>query len=468
MELNRRSLLRGMGAAGVSLSFAGFASASDTAEYVVTGGKGVRARLERAGFQVAASLADGRVSLVRAPESDREDLEDLAGVSEVARNVRFELEEPVESEPESDAEDEPLYGLQWDKQVTEAAAAHDTATGDGATIGVIDTGIHYDHPDLSPGVDEDAGRLFRGGDVYEGFERQVEMPVDPNELDQGTESVDQHVADDAQYHGSHVAGIAAASADNDFGIAGTAPDATLVSLRVFYWGEDDDGAAVTLTTTFDILQAIEHAGETGIDAANMSLGTPPLPPRVHALGFKVAYEKVIQRAASSGTVVVASAGNSSANLQQGGYFTVPNSTAGAVSVSATGPNDERVFYSNYGTNEIDVGAPGGGYETLEKTLADDTEWPFPTNLVLSTVPPRSSFGAPFAFLAGTSMAAPQVAGTVALARELAPDASPRRIEAAVKHGAEGSNGRSDPDLGAGRINALNTVERLADGNGNGD
>ncbi|WP_343195723.1 S8 family serine peptidase [Halovivax sp.] len=268
--------------------------------------------------------------------------------------------------------------------------------------------------------------------------------------------IDDHPWDE-HYHGTHVAGTAAAT--GDVGVIGTAPDAELVSLKVF-WFEEIDGEVVLTTTTADILAAITAAAAIDADAANMSLGTPPLDPQLNAAGIRVAYERVIQYASREGTAVVASAGNSDANLQQGGYFTVPNSTAGALSVSATGPNDERVFYSNYGTNEIDVGAPGGGYETLEKTLEEDpaeVAWPYPLNLVLSTIP-----GGEYAWLAGTSMAAPQVAGTVALVRELAPDANARQVEQAVKAGCEGVDGQSDSDTGAGRINAKNACERVDD------
>ena len=81
-------------------------------------------------------------------------------------------------------------------------------------------------------------------------------------------------------------------------------------------------------------------------------------------------------------------------------------------------------------------------------------------------------GEAYGWLMGTSMSASQVAGLAALVREVAPDASERQVESAIKYGAESATGRSDPDLGAGRINALNTVELLADdedsgGNGNG-
>jgi subtilisin family serine protease len=178
-----------------------------------------------------------------------------------------------------------------------------------------------------------------------------------------------------------------------------------------------------------------------------------------------------------GTLLFGSAVNSDVNLQLGGFFTLPNSLAGVSSISATGPNDLRTFYSNYGTNEIDVGAPGGGYETLEKTLCtedgtvygsceededgdsvdceecDPPEFPFPTNLVLSTIP-----GDGYARFAGTSMAAPQVTGTAALVREQHPNANARQVENAIKQGADLVQGRNDPDLGAGRLNANGALD----------
>ena len=240
---------------------------------------------------------------------------------------------------------------------------------------------------------------------------------------------------------------------------------------MFWWikvGTDEDPVDerwAPTTTTADILTAIDYAASEGYDAANLSLGTPPLPPQVNSAPIVKGYRKVIQSAVSRGTLVAASAGNADTDLQRGGTFTLPNSVEGAMSISATGPNDKRAFYSNFGTNEIDVGAPGGGYETLEKTLATEgVEWPLPFNLVYSTLSPRVE-GAAYGWKAGTSMAAPQVAGLAALVRELDPNASARKVESEIKLGAEGSAGRSSPDLGAGRINALNTVERV-DSSGN--
>lgn len=471
MPTNRRTLLRGIATAGLTASAVTSASAEGgEARYVVTASAGRAASVERAGFDVRHELAGGTVLLATGPAGEGESLAAVGGVQSAARDLRIEFDGPALSDA-AETRDEPLYDLQWDKQRTSAAEAHDVATGEETTLAIIDTGVDHDHPDLA-NLDADRSRLFRGGEVRSGT-GDVEVPAERVAGDDGsgTTTVNQPVADDVQGHGSHVGGTAAAARDG-LGMMGTAPDASLVGLRVFYYDEIENGdgepEAVLTTTTGDILLALDHAARMGADAANMSIGTPPLDPQVRSAGIHVAYERVIQHATRQGTVVVVSAGNAATDLQHGGQFTLPNSTAGAMSVSATGPNDELVFYSNYGTSEVDVGAPGGGYETLEKTLAvDGVEWPFPTNLVLSTVPPELYDGQPYAYFAGTSMAAPQVTGLAGLVRELAPGANAKQVEQAITQGAVGANGKSSPELGAGRIDVANTVAQVADGRGTG-
>ncbi|WP_458204481.1 S8 family peptidase [Haladaptatus sp. NG-SE-30] len=299
-------------------------------------------------------------------------------------------------------------------------------------IAIIDTGIDVSHPDLEGNVNADECRLFKYGEIT------------PDTTD-------------VYGHGTHVAGIAAASNDGTTGVVGTVPDAELVSLRVFYYDDvDGDGTAELTTITSDILLAIDYAASLGADAMNMSIGTPPLPPHYNQYGFRQAYRLVIEDAVRRGSVVVVSAGNAGTDLGKHGLFTTPNSVPSAMSVSATGPNYALVFYSNYGTSEVDIGAPGGGYETLEKTLSDETEWPFPTNLVLSSVPPEL-YDAYYAYFAGTSMGAPQVTGTAALVRSKFPELPTKQVEQALEQGADLLQGKNDSELGAGRVNATGAL-----------
>lgn len=478
-QITRRTILKGIGAGAFSLTVAGQATAGKDTRYIVlVTAPGVKDRIERAGFAIQHALADGRVLLVVGSPDDRDDLKDVRGVQEVARDVKLQLEEPVDKSS-LESTDEELFPLQWDKHdiTTAAASAHDTATGSGTQLAIIDTGIEFNHQDLKPNTNADVGRLFRLGDVRKGA-GSVELPKDWLDLSKGTETVTRHVANDVYGHGTHVAGIAAASNEGTTGMIGTAPDAELVPLRPLWWTEDTDGNALMVGSLGDILAAIDYASKIGADAMNMSLSTAPLPPQLNASGIRAAWERVIQRATQGGTVVVVSAGNEGTSLQDG-RFQLPTAMAGSMAISATGPNDKLAFYSNFGTNEIDVGAPGGGYETEEKTFTTESEgdednedeedvpgveWPFPRNWVLSARDPDTFLGqiVPFGnekylYLLGTSMAAPQVTGTVGLIREIAPNANAKKVEKAIEEGAELVEGQN-AELGAGRLNCAKTLD----------
>lgn len=150
----------------------------------------------------------------------------------------------------------------------------------------------------------------------------------------------------------------------------------------------------------------------------MSIGTQPIPPQANSEGQRVAVQKVMQDVSRRGTVLTVSAGNADADMQHSGRFTLPSSVQGMMTVSATGPNDEPRL--------LDLPVDEGEY----------------------------------GYKAGISMAAPQIAGLAGLVRELAPDANTNRVENAIARGADLVRGRGSSDFGAGRVNALDTVERL--------
>jgi subtilisin family serine protease len=424
MPLNRRSVLKGIGTVGATLTFTGFATASGgRARYVVGANGNAAGEVEAADYDMLNELAGGDVLLVAGPEGKSEEIAGINGVSTALRDFDVELEDPVfEEDAGADAEAavEDVYDeYLWDKQVQQVREAHKHATGAGRTVAVLDTGVDDTHPDLDVDVEHSAAI--------------IDGQPEPHDGPRGGD------------HATHVAGTVAGT--GTVGMLGTAPDATIVSVRIL--GPDTG-------TWGDILAAMEYAADIGADAANMSIGTDPLPPQANAAQYRRLLQSTANQTTNQGTLLVGSAGNSDTRLQQGGIFTLPNSLAGVMSVSAAAPNDRRAFYSNYGTNEIDVGAPGGGYETLEKTLATEgVEWPFPLNLVYSTLP-----GGRYGWKAGTSMAAPQVSGLAALVCEAAPDTNAKQVQNAIQHGAEGNPGRGDPEFAAGRTNALATLERL--------
>lgn len=438
MKLGRRTLMKSVAGIGTVATITGTASADDgSVQYILrTNGTDVRNGVSDAGFEIRHELADGAVLVVTGREDAIADLKSLGGVTDATPDVTVDFDRPeVAASPEELPSDGAvLADLQWDKDVTDVFSAHEYATGEGTSVAVIDTGIDLDHPDLG-NVNEELGEAFvLDDDVPE---------IGP---------------DDSGFHGTHVAGTVGATGTE--GVVGTAPDTELVPIRVF---PADGGAAFG-----DILAGIDYAAEIGADAANFSLGIPGVQEPESALNqLKAEVQTVFQSATQRGTVITGSAGNDSGSLQGSG-FTLPNSVPATMTVSATSPADTLSFYSNFGTSDIDVAAPGGWYETVERTLGEEGEpqdVPFPLNGVLSTWPTdlESSVDLPgYDFISGTSMAAPQVAGLVALVRELAPDANANQVEQTIKQNAELANGNSDQEFGAGRINALNTVEELAD------
>ena len=438
MNFERRTFVKGVAGLAATATITGTASAADgRTQYLVgSNGNGVADGVADAGFEVRHELAEGDVLVVVGPSDAAADIESVGGVSAANPDVTLELDEP---EVDAEATDETapsdgaaLTDLQWDKETTDVFEAHEYATGEGTRVAIVDTGIDLNHPDLG-NVNEDLGRAF---------------VVDDDVPEIGP--------DDSGTHGTHVAGTVGAT--GEAGIVGTAPDTELIPIRVF----PADGGA----TFGDILAGIDYAAEIGADAANFSLGIPGVQqPGSEVNKLKAEVQTVFQSAVRRGTVITGSAGNDSGSLQGSG-FTLPNSVPAAFTVSATSPADTLSFYSNFGTSDIDIAAPGGWYETIPRTLGETGEprdIPFPQNGVFSTIPTDEGT---YGYKSGTSMAAPQVAGLAALVRELEPNANASRVEQAIQKGAEGANGKSDTEFGAGIINALNTVERLA-GKGNG-
>lgn len=463
-SVHRRTVLKRTGAALALTATMGTAAGADGDRwYVVVTDGDAAGRVSRKGFDVRAELAGGDVLLVRGSDGETDRLASTSHVSAASVDVTADSEPEEEladaatsgeaptdesgaatmasSDVAPETTDEPLYENQWDKALIDLPEAHEVTTGEGTRLALLDSGIYADHPDLD--VNEDLSRVVTRDTIED---REVRDPSG---------------------HGTHVAGIAAASVDNDAGVAGVAPDAELVSIRDV---PDEDGESLSLARR---LVGLEYAASIDVDVVS-STQVPgglvrSLPPKARGSALAEACRRLIQQAVDSGTVVVQAAGNyvippeGGANLQEGGDFMAPGFVPAALTVGATGPNDERAYYSHYGLDYLDVAAPGGGYETAEKTNGStDVEYPSPTNGILSTLKPGSPFarraGAPeslYGYMIGTSMATPQVAGVAALIRSIAPDVNPYRVMQAIKQSADGEKG---PAVGAGRLNAANALE----------
>jgi subtilisin family serine protease len=310
-------------------------------------------------------------------------------------------------------------------------------------VGVIDTGIDGSHPDIAPNFDaKDSHNFVTDNPAIDG---PCEVPscVDP-------------VDEDDDGHGTHVASTIG-SPINGIGIAGVAPNVTLLNLRA---GQDSGFFFLQPT-----LEAITYAADIGVDVINMSYFTDPWlfncvnnpadspAEQTEQRIIRETTQRALDYARAHGVLPVAALGNEATDLGNpvedstspdfpldaaktrqvdNSCITVPTESKGVVGVSSVGPSTRLAYYSNYGTEQTDVSAPGGdAFDSPDETLD-------PRSLVLAAYPKRlaelngdidengdptndfvvsdcsSGTCAYYQYLQGTSMASPHAVGVAAL------------------------------------------------------
>ncbi|MGH9300803.1 MAG: S8 family serine peptidase [Acidimicrobiales bacterium] len=272
------------------------------------------------------------------------------------------------------------YGLQWNLAQVHAPQAWKVTKGHGIDIGLVDTGVDLSHPDL-------AGKIVASTDC-------TSAGGDPSKC-HGT-------GQDDNGHGTHVAGIAAASTDNGIGVAGMAPEAGLVVAKAL----DHNGTGNFANVNAAIIWVVNH----GARVVNLSLGIQGGTPSAKDPGPQ-SIAPGIEYAWRHGAVPVLAAGNTA----RGHPVTTASSYQGldAIVVGATGRDGQVASYSSpLATAKWAVVAPGGsGYDTKGAPYCGAGREQ--TNCVISTYLGPGQDGA-YAWDEGTSMAAPVVSGTVAL------------------------------------------------------
>ncbi|WP_432558054.1 S8 family peptidase [Granulicoccus sp. GXG6511] len=302
---------------------------------------------------------------------------------------------------------DPLEPQQWDMQMIKADQAHEITLGSrNVLVGVLDSGIDPDHPDLAPNLDaansincSAAGQPDRTALAWQ---------------------------DTTSYHGTHVAGTIAA-ARNGVGMVGVAPGVRIASVKVV----NDDGY---IFPEYAICGFV-WAADRNMDVTNNSYYVDPFEfwcgdqpnqaPAMEAVRRSVAY------ATGKGVVHAAAAGNSAYDLankttDEGSpndstpilrqlnstCKDLPTELPGVVSVSAVNNTGTKATFSNYGLGKISVTAPG--------------------QRILSTMPTDHPVAPNYALLSGTSMASPHVAGVLALLKSTHPSASPAELIAMLE------------------------------------
>ena len=283
-------------------------------------------RARPAGVEVVTERVRGRreaVDAVRGFQSD-------ASTTSVAVDDRVRI-----------ATDDPEFPQQWALPRLRLPQVWGDTDGSGVTVAVIDTGVDTTHPDLVDNLVP--GIAVTGGGA-------------------GDNVTDGHG------HGTHVAGIIAAVADNAIGVAGVAPGASILPVKSL----DDTGAG----WSSDVAEGIVRAVDRGAAVINLSLSSG---------GDSPVVADAVSYARSQGAVLVAAAGNA---RQRGNPTAYPAALPGVIGVAATDVGDNDAAFSNTG-DYVDLAAPG---------------------VAIRSALPGGNYGN----LSGTSMAAPHVAGVAAL------------------------------------------------------
>ena len=434
-------------------SFSRSASVSTAGDYLVVYRSGplperVRARIEAAGGTVVREIPQIGVASVRSTNPGFADAaSSIVGITHAGPDLMLTLDLPeaqiigdgldadgldVEG---MEVNDNDLYETyQWDiKRVGGHADTWAIQKGAGAVVAVLDTGVYATHPDLEP-------NYAYGTDFTD-----ITVPLPP-----GWIMWDQGSPQDYSGHGTHVAG-AIAGAITSGRIIGVAPEASIANYKVLVSVLVPDGSGYMpsgIGYLSWILGGIVTAADDCVHVINMSLGGGLWMNEPGGAAAYVAWLRATQYARQQGALVVAASGNWGLDVSRiRPVFFVPSGTPAALSVNATGPDDSLADYSNYGSANTRVVAPGG-----------DRSAPW-SSLVLGANSPlglwkHGDYGPLYVPLLGTSFAAPKVAGVAALIYAHNPGISPAQVETLLMQTADPVGGPGfDPKLGHGIVDA---------------
>jgi subtilisin family serine protease len=319
----------------------------------------------------------------------------------------------------------------WAIDTLGAEQAWDVARGAGVVVAVVDTGLDFTHPDIAGNFWTNPGEIPGNGidDDGNGFVDDVhgwDFNGDDND------------PTDGNGHGTHVSGTIAAQDNNGLGIVGVAPDAQIMPVK----GLADSGNG----STFNLAAGLLYASANGADVINNSWGCPGGCPPIPEL------EDAVAMAYQRGSTVVFAAGNDNKDVRN--YS--PTSRPETIVVSASDPSNQRASFSNFGF--VDVGAPGAG-------LADEPGVTESLRGILSLKAANCIIcsselivGDIYLREAGTSMAAPHVAGLAALILSQHPDYSAEQVRQVIRRSAtDASTPGFDLDFGYGIIHAGRAV-----------
>ncbi len=305
-----------------------------------------------------------------------------------------------------------LLSTQYALSLIKAFSAWNITEGDSSVIvGIVDTGVNWMHPDLFPNIWQNPN-----------WRTDTKYPGDSIGWDFGGTNGTPDNNPEEDYpppyeHGTHVAGIVAAVANNKIGIAGVAPKCKIMAVKASEKDLVDQNGEPYIVYGFE---GIIYAADHGARVINCSWG---------GVGYSPYEQDVIDYATAKGALVVAAAGNDHSE-----EFQTPAYYRNVLSVAATDQNDNAAYFTNYSYN-VSVSAPG---VNIMSTWGTDS----------------------YTELSGTSMASPCAAGVAALVASEHPNYAPQQILEQVRVSSDNiydNNPTYFDMLGFGRVDAYNAL-----------
>lgn len=315
---------------------------------------------------------------------------------------------------------DPAYNQLWALQKTGAPAAWKLSSGSAsAVVGIIDTGVAYDHPDLAANMWSAPSAFTVNVDG-----KSISCPAGSHGLDAVHMNCDPM---DGNGHGTHVAGTIGAVGNNAIGVTGMNWSTNMMAFKIF----EDNGYGVLSSA----LRAINFAVQVKRYFANTNT---PLNLRVLSnswggAGFSQALLDAIDNVGKDDILFVAAAGNEGLNVDVQKVYPASAGAANQITVAATDQDDNLAGFSSYGTGSVHLGAPGVA--------------------ILSTFP-----GSGYGYMSGTSMATPHVSGAAMLVLSLCPSLDTLALKNVLLSSAAPAPALAGKTMSGGRLNVNGAMQ----------